>query len=118
MSEPNFFLFYVRDLNTSCEFYEQIFERPLQRSSDHFAMLKFSNINFGLWTAQQVDPTLDAPGGSAEMVITLTSIAEVDQLYQQWVEKGITIAQQPAKLSFGYSFVVTDPDGHFLRIMA
>ncbi|AJQ92115.1 VOC family protein [Gynuella sunshinyii] len=118
MSEPNFFIFYVRDLNTSCAFYEQIFERPVQRSSDHFAMLKFSHINFALWTAQQVDPTLNAPGGSTEMVITLTSTADVDQLYQKWTADGINITQPPTQLGFGYNFVARDPDGHFLRVMA
>lgn len=41
---------------------------------------------------------------------------QVDALYNRWREMGLTIAQAPRELDFGYSFVAQDPDGHRLRV--
>ena len=44
--------------------------------------------------------------------------ARVDELYREWVGRGLRIAQAPVTLDFGYTFVALDPDQHRLRVFA
>ena len=119
MSEPDFFILYVTDLQASCDFYSRLFDQELRPLSDYFATIKLSSgINFGLWKAEQAEPGLKIQGGSTEMVIPAGSAAEVDERYHAWKAMGINIQQPPVTLAFGYAFVATDPDGHRLRVLA
>lgn len=43
-------------------------------------------------------------------------IKEVDALYQQWLESGVQIEQEPKQAVFGKTFVALDPDGHRIRV--
>jgi predicted enzyme related to lactoylglutathione lyase len=40
----------------------------------------------------------------------------VEALHADWQGLGVPIAQPPATLDFGRSFVALDPDGHRLRV--
>jgi predicted enzyme related to lactoylglutathione lyase len=42
----------------------------------------------------------------------------VETTHAQWRESGVKIAQPPARMDFGYTFVGLDPDGHRVRVFA
>lgn len=50
------------------------------------------------------------------MALGVADNQTVDRLHSQWAESGVSIAQAPTRLDFGYTFVALDPDGHRLRV--
>lgn len=49
--------------------------------------------------------------------INLTSIAEVDAIYQEWLEAGVTLAAAPEPKPWGiYEFIAEDGDGNSYRV--
>lgn len=40
----------------------------------------------------------------------------VDEIFTNWVSKGVRVAEGPYDDVFGRTFVVTDPDGNLIRV--
>lgn len=120
MSIPAFSynLLYVSDVAVSEAFYAKLLQKPAIESSPGFALfLTGPEQKLGLWKNAGVQPAATAPGGS-ELAFTVANNGEVDQYYQSWQAAGVTIAQEPTQMDFGYTFVACDPDGHRLRVFA
>ena len=47
--------------------------------------------------------------------MTVADDAAVRELHADWSARGLTIAQAPTAMDFGFTFVALDPDGHRLR---
>ena len=43
--------------------------------------------------------------------------AEVDAFHESWAARGLPVFQAPKDLDFGRSLMVTDPDGHAVRLV-
>ncbi len=56
--------------------------------------------------------------GGGVIAFTAASAPEVDAVFAQWRALGVTIAQEPTTMDFGYTFVGLDPDGQRLRVFA
>lgn len=67
----------------------------------------------GLWSHKTAEPKITSPAGAMEIAFAEEN---VDQVYTQWVQLGITIIQIPTEMNFGRTFVALDPDGHRIRI--
>jgi catechol 2,3-dioxygenase-like lactoylglutathione lyase family enzyme len=118
MTDVSFVLLYVDDVARSEKFYADILGRPAIESSPGFAMFPAGpNLMLGLWRRDKVEPKPGAPGGG-EICLALESGAAVDACEAHWRGKGVTIAQAPTQMDFGYTFVGLDPDGHRLRAFA
>jgi predicted enzyme related to lactoylglutathione lyase len=118
MSNVNFVILYVADVAKSGAFYESVLGRPALESSPGFAMFEAGPaLRLGLWRADEVEPTANAPGG-AELAIAVRSDADVDAAAAAWRDKGVHIVLAPMKMDFGYTFVGVDLDGHRLRVFA
>ena len=87
-------------------------------ASPSFAMFALDGgTMLGLWAAHTVEPAATAPGG-AELAFAVADIDAVRSLHAGWTDKGLRIAQPPAGMDFGFTFVALDPDGHRLRVFA
>jgi catechol 2,3-dioxygenase-like lactoylglutathione lyase family enzyme len=112
----HFILLYVADTPASARFYERLLGRAPVESSPTFAMFPLGDaLMLGLWSRAGVEPAPQAAPGASELAIPLGTDAEVDRFHARWRELGMTIAQAPTRLDFGYTAVALDPDGHRLR---
>jgi catechol 2,3-dioxygenase-like lactoylglutathione lyase family enzyme len=118
MSDISFVLLYVESVDASQAFYEAILGRPALETSPTFAMLPAApGLMLGLWRRDGVEPTANAPGGG-EIAITVDDEAAVKATHEEWLARGVTIAQAPTSMDFGFTFVALDPDGYRVRVFA
>ena len=119
MSDPNFVILYVNDPPASAAFYADLLGRPAIESSPNFCMFALaSGVMLGLWSRHTVLPAATAAGGGAELAFALDGIDAVRTTHADWKQRGLSIAQSPTAMDFGYAFVALDPDGHRLRVFA
>ncbi len=119
MIDPNFILLYVNSPESSARFYTDLMGKAPIESSPTFAMFALSSgMMLGLWSRHTVEPSVPAHGLGGELAFAIGSDQEVDELYASWCTRGLTIAQTPTQMDFGYTFVALDPDGHRLRVFA
>ncbi len=118
MPNVGFILVYVENVSASEAFYASILGRPAIESSKTFAMLPAApGLMLGLWRRDGVAPAATTAGGG-EIAFPVDSAEEVDALFADWRGRGVTIAQTPTKMDFGYTFLALDPDGQRLRVFA
>ena len=119
MSDISFVLLYVADVKRSEDFYADLLGRKARDSSPGFAMFAAApNVMLGLWLASDVKPAAAVNPGGGEICLTVADNPSVDAAAAAWRAKGVTIAQEPTTLDFGYTFVGLDPDGHRVRVFA
>ena len=117
MPDISFVLLYVDSPPASAAFYADLLARPPVDSSPTFAMFAMaSGVMLGLWARHTVEPAAAAGSGGGEIAFTVENADAVNSLHADWRERGLTIAQVPTKMDFGYTFVALDPDGHRLRV--
>lgn len=109
----NFVHLFVSDPQKSAQFYEKLLGTKPAIESPTYVLFRLPNLTLGLWERTSAEPAVTAEPGSSELVITEK---DVDAVYTTWVEKGISIAQEPTTAPFGRTFVALDPDGHRLRV--
>src|SRR5262249_39210726 len=118
MTDPNFVLLYVDDPSASAAFYSGLLGKQPVEQSPNFAMFALSSgVMLGLWSRHDVTPAATTPGGG-ELAFTVGAADAVKAMHTAWTERGLTIAQAPPQLDFGYTFVALDRDGHRLRVFA
>ncbi len=76
-----------------------------------------SGVKLGLWARHDVQPP-SGGGSGGELCFPTDGDGAVDALFQQWKKRGLSIAQPPTRMDFGYTFLALDPDGHRLRVFA
>jgi len=112
MLEPTFIL-HVSKLDTSIRFYSRLLKLAPVPFEPIFVMFFLeSGARLGLLEVEAADT------GSAgfELDFPVAENADVDRLHEEWSGQGITITQPPHDMSFAYTFVAHDPDGHCLRV--
>ena len=118
MNTLDFSILYVASVEAAADFYTRLLGRPPVELSPGFAMFTFGNgAALGLWRREAVTPAVGAPAGGSELAFLLPDVAAVEAIHQGWRAAGLTVAQPPMSLDFGYSAVVLDPDGHRIRVM-
>ena len=117
MQSPNFFILYVDSPAKSAAFYHELLGRAPVESSPTFAMFALdAGVMLGLWSRHTVEPAARVAGGGHEVAFAVQGKAAVDGCFAAWTARGLTVAQAPVELDFGYTFVVLDPDQHRLRV--
>jgi predicted enzyme related to lactoylglutathione lyase len=118
MSDPNFVILYVKSPAASVVFYADLLAKAPVDASPNFAMFALdSGTMLGLWAADTVEPPATTAGG-AEVAFAVDSVATVKAMHTAWSAMGLTMAQAPTGMDFGFTFVALDPDGHRLRVFA
>ncbi len=119
MPDFSFVILYVVKPQASAAFYAGLFSMPVRESSPGFAMLPLRDgVMLGLWAAHDVKPEVAAQPGGSEIAFTVAGASDARALHEDWVRRGLTIAQAPVQLDFGFTFVALDPDGHRIRVLA
>jgi catechol 2,3-dioxygenase-like lactoylglutathione lyase family enzyme len=117
MASINFINLYVADAQRSADFYANILGSKPVEASPGFSMFVLDNgLKLGLWKRETVEPAVDGAPGAGELCVAEDSDAQVDERFATWTGQGIVVAQKPTRMSFGYTFVALDPDGHRLRV--
>jgi predicted enzyme related to lactoylglutathione lyase len=118
MLQPSAIVLYVDNLAITARFYEVLLGITPEESSPTFQSFQFENgMGLGLKSKNSVLPAIEA-GGRGELAFTLDNHRQVDELYAEWQQKGLTIAQPPTSLPYGYTFLALDPDGNRLRVVS
>ncbi|NRR32537.1 VOC family protein [Oxalobacteraceae bacterium] len=119
MIDPNFILLYVESPTNSVAFYTKLLGKEPIDASPTFAMYDLdSGVKLGLWARHTVTPKVVSAPGSFELAFCVADRSVVNDTHAEWAEKGLTIAQVPGQMDFGYTFTALDPDGHRLRVFA
>jgi catechol 2,3-dioxygenase-like lactoylglutathione lyase family enzyme len=116
---PDHVLLYVDNPATSAAFYADLLDLQPVESSPTFALFVLdTGVKLGLWSRKTVEPRAQAFGGCTELAFGVADRSVVNDMYADWSARGVSIAQRPTALDFGYTFVAVDRDGHRLRVMA
>ncbi|STY30094.1 bleomycin resistance protein [Legionella wadsworthii] len=117
--DPNLIIFYVANPLVSASFYEGLLKSQPIESSPTFVMFSLkSGLRLGLWSKHTVEPDASALGGGGELSLQVAADHMIDELYSRWQQQGITIAQSPTRMDFGYTLVALDPDKHRIRVFS
>ncbi|MGY3945049.1 VOC family protein [Aeromonas tecta] len=117
MHIPQFSILYVANPVHSARFYRELFQRAPVEECPSFAMFVFeSGAKLALWAREQVEPAVTQEAGAMELAFPLPDDACIDACFAKWQADGLTIAQRPTRMEFGYTCVALDPDGHRLRL--
>ncbi|MBZ0283191.1 MAG: VOC family protein [Anaerolineae bacterium] len=112
----NYIILYVRDMDKSKTFYTESLGMTVLESlsSPTFTTLRPANgalIGLQDKAASQLPPRNEEHAGTVELSF---EIEDIDELWQQWKEKGVELVTEPIDLPFGRYFMAKDPDGHYL----
>lgn len=114
---PSLMILYVEDPLQSADFYCQLFGiQPIEKSSSFSLLRLYENFNLGLWLKNEVHPPSKQERGGSEISVAVASKREVDEVYEKWQSRKVTMIQGPVDRDFGYSFVACDPDLHRIRV--
>ncbi|GAA3598327.1 VOC family protein [Kineosporia mesophila] len=114
MTAPNLFLIYVTDVPRATAFYSNLFGiEPVMLTPRYVPFEAAPGVLFALWSGRSDTVTPQVPRTSE---VGLMTKQPVDELFAQWVAKGVTVAEEPHDEVFGRTFVVTDPDGNLIRV--
>jgi catechol 2,3-dioxygenase-like lactoylglutathione lyase family enzyme len=115
MRTLNYLLLAVADPSRSARLYQDLLGLAPVENSPTFALFVLPNgMKIGLWIKDEIEPSPKAPGGF-EISFTEDSREAVLATHDAWKKAGLTIAQEPTDMDFGFTFVAEDPDGHRLR---
>ncbi len=119
MTDPNFFILYVDNVEASTAFYARLLGETALEASPGFAMFSLSSgVMLGLWSRHTALPAPEAAAGGMELAISVNSHEAVAHLFAKWTDWRLTMVQPITDLDFGRTFVALDPDGHRLRVFA
>lgn len=119
MPNFNFLLLHVADDAASATFYQELLGIPVLDQRPGFAMLPLRDgVMLGLWGRDAVEPASSGQSGASEIAFAVADKAAVEAMHAEWQRRGVTILQAPTLMSFGTTFVASDPDGHRLRVFA
>ena len=120
MVHPDFTILFVDNPLASADFYRSLFGvEPVERSPTFTLFVLNTGMKLGLWSRHTAEPSVKGEcGGGTEICFRHGDAAGVDKTYADWSGRGLRVLQTPVEMDFGYTFVVTDPDGHRLRVYA
>jgi len=114
---PNLFLSYVQDAEQATAFYSDLFQiQPSFTSPRYVAFEVAPGVLFAVWTGRAEHAGPGTPRVSEVGLMVPGSAAAVDEVYAQWVAKGVTVVEEPHDDVFGRTFVIRDPDGNLIRV--
>lgn len=117
MSAPNLFLIQVQDAEAATAFYSDLFKiEPDFTSPRYVAFPVAPGVLFALWTGRNEHAVPSTPRTSEVGLMVPGSEAAVDQVFEEWKAKGVTIVEEPHDDVFGRTFVIADPDGNLIRV--
>lgn len=115
---------YARNVVLSADFYSALLDRKPVHQSENYAQFDLGmHARLGLWQQSDVVPRYDpSPDNEClcrnEIDFPVETREAVDALFMRWKTHGVPIVEAPTEHEFGYGFLVSDPDGHRLRVLS
>lgn len=113
----------VNDLQTSANFYENIFGwKRSPMSTGDIVFYELNGLSLSLYPREELakDATVDSTGNGFKgitLAYNTRSEEEVNTIINSFREKGVTIVKEPQKVFWGgYSSYIADPDGNLWEI--
>ncbi|MBT2504230.1 VOC family protein [Curtobacterium sp. ISL-83] len=117
MATPNLFLIYVSDVQRSTAFYSDLLDmEPVSLTPRYVPFEIAPGVLFALWSGRGDTVTPRTPRSSEVGLMIPRASAGVDDVFAEWVAKGVTVIEEPHDDVFGRTFVVADPDGNLIRV--
>lgn len=117
MTAPNLFLIYVQDAQAATAFYSDLFDlQPIFTSPRYVAFEVAPDVLFALWTGRNEHAVPTTPRMSEVGLMIPGTLAVIDEVYERWVKKNVTVIEEPYDDVFGRTFEVADPDGNLIRV--
>ncbi len=117
MSAPNLFLIYVTDVERATAFYSDLFAmQPVMATPRYVPFEVAPGVLFALWSGNSENALPSTPRTSEVGLMVPGSAAAVDEVFDAWSAKGVTIVEEPHDDVFGRTFVIADPDGNYVRV--
>lgn len=117
MLSPNLILLYVEDPHESAAFYTRLLGcEPVAAFPNYIAYALENGLNFSLWSTHAANFVSSGSGHRMELAFMVKDDGEVERLYMEWRNAGVSIEQDLMTAVFGRTFVALDPDGHRLRV--
>lgn len=117
MTTPNQTILYVGDPTASAEFYAGLFGlKPAHASPEFVLFVLPDGHKFCMWTWKDPEAAMTGPG--METAVSVADYDAVDATFAAWSKARPRVLAQPETLAFGRSFVVADPDGNRIRVLA
>lgn len=118
MTTLNYLLLAVADPLKSQAFYSRLLGLEPIQSAPTFVLYALPNdIKLGLWLKDEMVPK-PLPAGGVEVTFREPDKDTVNATYATWKQQGVTIAQEPTDMDFGFTFAARDPDGYILRVFS
>jgi catechol 2,3-dioxygenase-like lactoylglutathione lyase family enzyme len=117
MATPNLFLVYVTDIDRATRFYRDLLDAEPRMTTPRYVPFEVApGVLFALWSGRAETVTPDVPR-LFEIGLMVPGGAEaIDEMYQSWRAKGVTVVEEPHDEVFGRTFIVADPDGNLIRV--
>lgn len=113
---PNMFIVSVKDVEKSTRFYRDLFDmEPIMTTPRYVPFEIAPGVIFAIWSGSGAEVMPTTPRSSEVGLLLPGGGAEIDDLFDTWVERGATVVEKPHDDVFGRTFVVADPDGNLLR---
>ena len=112
----------VADLERSTAFYHSLGWAKSPASMPVITFFEMQGSMFGLyeWSSLADDAQVPAEGSGfrgVTLAMNLSSVADVDEVFAEWVSAGATPKVEPHTAFWGgYSSYVADPDGHLWEL--
>ena len=117
MPAPNLFLVYVTDIERATAFYRDLFEiEPVMLTPRYVPFQVAPGVLFALWNGRSDQVTSELPRAFEVGLMVPRSEVAVDDIYDRWAAKGVTVVEEPHDDVFGRTFVIADPDGNLIRV--
>jgi predicted enzyme related to lactoylglutathione lyase len=117
MPAPNLFLIGVRETQAATAFYSDLFEIEPTFTSPHYVAFDVApGVLLALWTGYAEHSVPSTPRMSEIGLMVPGPSEAVDDIFTDWVAKGVAVVQKPHDAVFGRTFVIADPDGNLIRV--
>ncbi|CAN7149840.1 VOC family protein [Rhizobium sp. LjRoot30] len=117
MTLPNLIILYVKDTKASTAFYRKLFGRDPAFEAPNFTAFPLDGgFTLGLWAEANVKPQMPGSRARGEIGVTIAGDGAVAAKYEEWRTEGYDIEQPLTAMDFGPTFVISDIDGHRIRV--
>lgn len=117
MPAPNLFLTYVSDVERSTDFYSRLFDiEPTFTSPRYVAFEVAPGVLFAIWTGHDENLASATPRTNEIGLMIPGPASAIDDVYEEWVTKGVHVIEEPHDDVFGRTFVIADPDHNLVRV--
>jgi predicted enzyme related to lactoylglutathione lyase len=108
---------YVNDAPAAARFYGDLLEiSPSFETPGYIAFDLGPGADLALWGGQFENLSSEVPRTSEVCLAINGGPDRVDEIFEGWKAKGITILQEPSDAGFGRTFLAADPDGNRIRV--